>query len=56
MSNRTKEELIEELNKLDIQLDRVIKLPIILDEPEERGDIDSLINDIIKLTKELSKL
>jgi len=56
MSKRTKEELIEELNKLDIQLERVINLPILFDEPEERGDIDSLINDIIKLTKELNKL
>jgi len=56
MNKRTKEELTAELNNLDIQLNRVIKLPELLDESEDRVSIDVLIDKIIDLTNELGKL
>ena len=56
MSKQTKEELIRALEGLEIQLDRVIKIPDITGEPEDRESIDILINQIIALTNELMKI
>jgi len=56
MSNKKKEELIRALESLDIQLDRIIKIGQVLDEPEDRESIDILTEQIIDLTNKLSKL
>jgi hypothetical protein len=56
MNKQTNEELIEALEALYNQLDRVIKIPLLLDEPEDRESIDKLINQIIELTNKLSRL
>jgi len=55
MDNK-KESLLNALDALDIQLDRVIKLSELMPEPGDRADIDLLISRIIDLTKELEKI
>lgn len=52
---QTKEELIEALNNLDIQVNRVIKISEILGEPEDRVRINILIDQIIDITNNLRK-
>jgi hypothetical protein len=54
--SKQKEELAKALEGLDIQLERVIKIAQILDEPEDRGSIDEIIRQIIDLTNKLTEL
>jgi hypothetical protein len=52
---QTKKELVEALNNLDIQLNRVIKIAEVLGEPEDRVRINILIDQIIDITNNLRK-
>jgi hypothetical protein len=56
MKPKTKEELIQAIDDLSIQLDRVIKIPMLLGEPENTKARNKLIDKIQKLSNELSKL
>jgi hypothetical protein len=56
MSNIEKiKEIRTALDGLEIQLERTIVIPIILDAPEDRLSINTLIDQIIALTEELRK-
>jgi hypothetical protein len=50
-----KGELVEALNNLDIQLNRIIKIAEVLGEPEDRVRINILIDKIIDITNNLRK-
>ncbi len=52
---QTKKKLVEALNNLDIQLNRVIKIAEVLGEPEDRVKINILIDQIIDITNNLRK-
>ena len=52
----SKDEIITELEALETQMDRVIKIPIHLDEPEDRESIDIIINRILALCDKLKNL
>lgn len=52
----SKDEIITELEALETQMNRVIKIQIILDEPEDRENIDIIINRILALCDKLKNL
>lgn len=56
MPPKTKEDLLAAIDELTIQLDRVIKIPLLLGDPENTKARNRLIDKIQKLSHELSKL